>query len=157
MCPAGPGKPRTWSDSDDETSDGVKPARDPSVSSPLASSRDEGGFTVCVCRPLSLTLLYNSARAAMTTRRTSLFASISRMALRHDADVVKLDAMAPEAKSTLIEIDLGERILLLQAWNVENRDTWIKALQEWSAKRRQYVDNEVVFGRRSNLPIVTKP
>jgi hypothetical protein len=70
---------------------------------------------------------------------------------------VKLDAMAPEAKSTLIEVDLGERILLLQAWNLENRDAWIRALLEWSGKRRQYVDNEVVFGRRSNLPIVTKP
>jgi hypothetical protein len=109
------------------------------------------------CVFIACAVMNGPARAAMTTRRTSLFASISRMALRHDGDGVKLDAMAPEAKSTLIEVDLGERILLLQAWNLENRDAWIRALLEWSGKRRQYVDNEVVFGRRSNLPIVTKP
>lgn len=61
-------------------------------------------------------------------------------------ETIRLDAMAPDCKSTLIEIDLGQRILLLQAWNVENRDVWLKALREWSTLRRSIIDNEVVYG-----------
>lgn len=59
--------------------------------------------------------------------------------------------MSPEARDTLIEIDLGERTLLLQAWNVPNRDLWIKSLRDWASKRRRVVDNYVGFADRNSL------
>lgn len=64
-------------------------------------------------------------------------------------DSIRLDALAPDAKNTLIELDLGQRSVLLQAWNIANRDCWIKHLTDWSGLRRRTVENSVGFSSRS--------
>lgn len=79
-----------------------------------------------------------------SSRRISLARVFSgRVDAAPTIDDVKLDALAPDCKNTLIEIDLGQRTLLLQAWNIPNRDLWIKMLREWAAIRRRQIDNQV--------------
>lgn len=59
--------------------------------------------------------------------------------------------MSADSRDTLIELDLGERTVLLQAWNTSNRDTWIRTISEWAANRRRLVDNNVGFASKPGL------
>lgn len=67
------------------------------------------------------------------------------------ADVAAaLNASAPEHGDTLVEVDLGERLVCLQAWNTENRDKWIDNLKHWTTFRRRVLD-DAAFSNWSSL------
>ncbi len=92
----------------------------------------------------------DSSAALSSSRRGSMFRMPSFLK-KSSEEAVKLDAMAADARDTLIEIDLGERTLLLQAWNIPNRDVWIESIRKWALNRRRVVDNFVGFSDRNSL------